>query len=72
MTKRLAKTSYPRPVPFGSLVAAAVLGAVGFAVIRALVTRDDVGVVEYVGSAAVIAALALALFRLSRGAIRRA
>ena len=59
-------------MPFRSLVAAAVLGAVGFAVIRALVTRDDVGVVEYVGSAAVIAALALALFRLSRGAIRRA
>jgi hypothetical protein len=59
-------------VHFRSLLLAALLVAVGVTLISALVAADDVGVMEYVGSAAIIAVLAFALFRLSRGAIRRA
>jgi uncharacterized MnhB-related membrane protein len=51
-----------------SALFAALLVALGFILIRALVTRSDVGVFEYVVGAMILVALVLALFRLSRRA----
>ena len=55
-----------------SLLLAALLIAVTATVAYALVTRDGVGVGEYLVGAALLAVLFVALFRVSRGAIRRA
>jgi hypothetical protein len=55
-----------------SLLFVAVLIAVTATLAGALVTRDQVGASEYVVGAALLAALLVALFRVSRSAIRRA
>jgi hypothetical protein len=61
-------TSYPHPMLLRSALFAALLVALGFILIRALVTRGDVGVFEYVVGAVILVVLVLALFRLSRRA----
>ena len=55
-----------------SLLLAALLIAVAVTLATALVTRDGVGAVEYVVGAALLALLLVALFRVSRGVVRRA
>jgi hypothetical protein len=55
-----------------SLLLAALLIAVAVTLVTALVTRDGVGPVEYVVGAALLALLLVALFRVSRGVVRRA
>jgi hypothetical protein len=55
-----------------SLLLAALLIAVAVTLATALVTRDGVGSVEYVVGAALLALLLVALFRVSRGVVRRA
>jgi hypothetical protein len=59
-------------MPIRPLLLGVLLVAAAFTLIRALVTGDGVGVVEYVAGAAIFSALVLVLFRLSRRAIRRA
>jgi len=56
-----------RPLIFAFLVLAAAA-----TLARALITRDGVGVIEYIVGAAILAVLLVAVFRLSRRAIRRA
>jgi hypothetical protein len=51
------------------LVWGVVLAALAFSVARALVTHDEVGVLEYVGGIALVALLAVAAFRAGRRAI---
>jgi hypothetical protein len=55
-----------------SLLLGALLIAVIVTLATALVTRDGVGAGEYVVGAALLAALLVALFRVSRGAVGRA
>lgn len=55
-----------------SLLLAALLIAVAVTLATALVTRDGVGAVEYLVGAALLALLLVALFRVSRGVVRRA
>jgi hypothetical protein len=55
-----------------SLLLGALLIAVIVTLAAALATWDGVGAGEYVVGAALLAALLVALFRVSRGAIRRA
>jgi hypothetical protein len=59
-------------MPIRALLLAALFVAVAFTLIRALVTGEGVGVVEYIAGAAIFFALVLALFELSRRVIRRA
>lgn len=55
-----------------SLLLAALLIAVAVTLATALVTRDGVEAVEYLVGAALLALLLVALFRVSRGVVRRA
>jgi hypothetical protein len=64
----MAQRVYPHPMQLRSALFAALLVALGFILIRALATRGDVGVFEYVVGAVILVALVLALFRLSRRA----
>jgi len=52
------------------LIPAALLAAMAFAVIRALATRDGVGIGEYAVGGLVAAMLVLGALRLSRRALR--
>jgi hypothetical protein len=53
------------------LIFAFLLFAAGVSLTRALITRNGVGVIEYIVGAAILSLLLVAVFRLSRRAIRR-